>query len=205
MRQVRLPMKNIKLTENRIRASVKTDDEYNKLKKSIKQLGMSNPIIVTTNLELIAGFWRLKSFIELHNAEPDNEAFMDIPTLIVNGKEESEDLKIDFVDGRSTDYMRDTAVDRLDMVYESIEFRDKPLHEFLEISEVELEHRLEIGQALRKGEFPEDITNKYIKGNFTHSFLYSWKKQQEVELLDDSPEESLEPEESIKFDINKWL
>ena len=215
MRQVRLPMKNIKVTDKRIRISHKTDEEYAKLKKSIKQLGLSNPIIVTTNLELIGGFWRLKVFIDLHNDDPTNEAFLDIPTLIVSGKEESEDLKMDFMDGYATDFMRDTAVDRLDMIYDPREFHDKLLHEYLEISEIELEHRLEIGRAVRSGEFQVDVIEKYRNGKFTHSFLYDWIHPK-PELVGDSPEEiqeqldtveieTPEPKKSVKFDIKKWI
>lgn len=213
-------MKNIKVAENRIRVSQKTDNEYNRLKNSIKQLGLSVPIIVTTDLELVSGFYRLKAFIELKEEEPTNEAFIDIPTLIVSGKEEAEDLKIDFMDGRSTDYMRDTAVDRLFMVYKPIEFHDKPLHEFLEISNVELLHRLEIGEALRIKELPDEMIEKYRRGALTHSFLYNWmeNREKEVELSykegivegkppvsDITVGELIIKKETKKFDVNEWI
>ena len=218
MRKVRLPMKNIKVTEDRIRTSEKTDDEYNRLKNSIKQLGLSVPIIVTTNLELVSGFYRLKAFIELEKEDPTNEAFIDIPTLIVSAKEEVDDLRIDFMDGRATDYMRDTAVDRLTMIYNPIEFRDRSLHEFLEISEVELGHRLEIGEALRNKELPDEIIEKYRNGVFTHSFLYNWMKEHEkprvwageVPLTYANEEKGdfkqIEIKEKEKnFDVNDWI
>lgn len=221
MRKVRLPMKNIKVTENRIRVSQKTDDEYNRLKNSIRQLGLSVHIIVTDNLELVSGFYRLKAFIELNNEDPTNEAFLDIPTLIVSTKEEAEDLKIDFMDGRATDYMRDTAVDRLFMVYKPIEFRDIPLHEFLKISNVELIHRLEVGEAIRNREIPEEIVKKYKDGTLTHSFLYNWMEERvkEVELpykegvikgkppiSDLTIGEPIIPEKEMKnFDVNDWI
>jgi len=210
MRQVRLPMKNIKVTDNRIRGSKKTDEEYAQLKKSIKQLGLSNPVIVTTDLELISGFWRLKAFIELHNEEPDNEGYLDIPTLIVTPKEEAEDLKIDFMDGKSSDYMRDTAVDRLNIIYEPIEFKDKPLYEFLDISKTEFEHRLKIGQKIRRQDFSDGMIEKYRKDIFTHSFLYNWLKEQEEFGDVEEPvfygSEIIEAQkEAKKFDISKWI
>lgn len=205
MRQVRLPMKNIKLTDKRVRAKKKTDEEYTKLKKAIKQLGLSNPIIVNTDLELIDGFWRLKAFIELHNDDPSNEGFLDIPTIIVNAKEEVEDLKLDVVDGRATDYMRDTAIDRMNMIYDPREFRDKALHEYLELPEVELQHRLELGEAIRKDKIAEEMLEKYKSGILSHAFLYNrWKEDTVKE--EESDEEffynNVEPEtmEVIKDD-----
>lgn len=213
-------MKNIKVIENRIRVSQKTDEEYDRLKNSIKQLGLSVPIIVTTDLELVSGFYRLKAFIELKEEEPTNEAFIDIPTLIVSAKEEVDDLRIDFMDGRATDYMRDTAVDRLTMVYNPIEFRDRPLHEFLEISEVELGHRLELGEAIRNKILPEGLIESYKNGIYTHSFLYSrWEEGLNPELpyeegiVEEKPpvsgitigEPIITKKETKKFDVNEWI
>ena len=128
MREVRLAMENIKITKKRIRKTEKTLEDYEILKKSIKTLGMSNPIIVTQGLELIDGFWRLKIFKELHEENPQNVEFYDIPTLVVYPQEEVEALKRDFFQG--TDYMRDTAIDRLNILYDPRLFDDKKIHEF---------------------------------------------------------------------------
>ena len=199
-------MQNIKVTDNRIRKTYKTPEEFKQLKKSIKQVGLSNPILVSTNLELLGGFWRLKAFIEIHDEEPDNEGFIDIPTIIVTEKEEVEDLKMDFIDGRTNDYIRDTAVDRMNMIYNPLEFEDKKLHEYLGITEVEFEHRLEIGRALRMDLIPQETIEKYRKGVFDHVFLYNWWQDEktrgkEVEikppLVDEIYDDSIFAEEII--------
>ena len=182
MREVRLAMENIKVTGKRIRKSKKTPEEYETLKKSIKTLGMSNPIIVTQRLELIDGFWRLKIFKELHEENPQNIEFYDIPTLVVYPQEEVEALKRDFFQG--TDFMRDTAIDRLNMLYKPELFNKKEIHEYLGIPKLEFEHRLEIGEAIRESDsiLFEDYKNEKI----THEELYARVFLEEIDEVIDS-------------------
>jgi hypothetical protein len=199
MRQVRLPMENIKVTENRIRRSKRTPEEYQVFKKSIKTLGLSNPIIVTHNLELIAGYWRLKVFKELHEEDPNNVEFYDIPTIIVAPKEEVEDLKIDFTTG--TDYMKDTAVDRLNMIYDPKQFGKKELNEFLGITKSDLAHRLDVGIAIRNGKLDDIIKlEDYKREKINHDFVYGLLLLQKE--VDDYNEEVYDKKE---FNINDWL
>ena len=152
-------------------------------------------------MELIGGYWRLKAFIELHEEYPDEIAFLDIPTLIVTNRDEMEDLKLDFLDGRSSDYMRDTACDRLNTIYDKKQYRDKPLHEFLDINEEELAHRVEVGVSIREGLIDGDLLKQYKQNVISHHAVY--------ELLQTATKEEVveeaEEEEKTKFNVNKWI
>lgn len=224
MNKVKIPMSNVKITDKRIRASVMTEEEYERLKKSIKQTGLRNPIIVTQDLELIAGWLRLKAFSEIHEEEPNNEDFFGIETLIVLPKEEMEDLKLDFVDGRASDYMRDTACDRLSIIYDPKIFKDKKLYEFLGINKKELKNRIAVGKSIRigilkdKNSFIESYKRKHY--NHTEAFLRfnallsmekPVEKEDDREIFGRKREklvfEKHENEENKEegFEINDWL
>ena len=196
MRQVRLAMENIKITKTRIRKVEKTPEEYEILKKSIKRLGLSNPIIVTQRLELIDGFYRLKIFKELHEEDPRNVEFYDIPTLVVLPREEVEALKRDFFQG--TDYMRDTAIDRLNILYDPRLFDGKEIHEYLGIPQLEFEHRLEIGDAIRDN-LDSFLFEDYRKEQINHEELYA---RAFLEDIDDVIDEVVDSE---KLDVDEWL
>ena len=85
-----LDLNDIKVLPNRIRTNKEKKSEMEKLKESIKLLGLFHPILVNEVNELIAGFRRLTAFKELKLEIPGR--FDKIPVRILTSADEYKTL-----------------------------------------------------------------------------------------------------------------
>lgn len=172
MRKTEVALVALTFPTNRVNKSLKDEEEYLRLKDSIRVLGQSTRIMVTEDLEVLDGGLRVKAIKELAKEQPDYEGWKRIDAFIVNKNEEIAELNRLLEKGN--EYEQDIARYRLSQITDE----EYPDADFILRVEENLSRELQL--QYRKGA----ITRRELKAFFERENEEVVEEEEEFEMED---------------------